>query len=69
MGRIGKYEEYVLMAVKLPKGLRERIDELARTQQGKPITRNGWVVRELARRAKWGEFTPTKKNKEVKEDE
>ena len=67
--RTGKYAKYVHLTLNLPAGLRDRVDELARTQKGSPISRNGWIVRELARRSHWGEFEVAKKKKEVKDNE
>lgn len=66
--RTGKYKNYVRTAVKLPQGLKERIDELARKSD---VKRNGWIVKALAREARWdGTDEPTKrKKKEVKDNE
>ena len=50
------YTGYVVVSVKMPVELRERIDLLVKqsTLQGKKETRNGWIVKRLAREARWG---------------
>ena len=45
------YEDYVVVSVKMPRGLKEKIDQLARKGDR---TRNGWIVRKLASDARWG---------------
>jgi predicted DNA-binding protein len=47
---IMKYTGYVVTSVKMPKELKERIDRLA---AGRGLTRNGWIVKVLAREARW----------------
>lgn len=50
------YTDYVVVSVKMPVGLRERIDLLVKqaTLTGKKETRNRWIVKRLAREARWG---------------
>ena len=45
------YTDYVVVSVKMPKGLKERIDRLALVGG---TTRNGWIMKRLAREARWG---------------
>ena len=45
------YTDYVVVSVKMPRELKERIDRLSK---GKGETRNGWILKRLAREARWG---------------
>ena len=45
------YRDYVVVSVKMPVALREKIDALARKSG---VTRNGWIMKRLAREARWG---------------
>lgn len=45
------YTDYVVVSVKMPKDLKDKIDRLA---HGKGETRNGWILKRLAREARWG---------------
>lgn len=47
-----KYKDYVVVSVKMPRELREKIDRLAK---GHGETRNGWILKRLAREARWGQ--------------
>ena len=45
------YTDYVVVSVKMPRELKEKIDRLARKGEK---TRNGWIMKVLAREARWG---------------
>ena len=45
------YTDYVVVSVKMPRELKEKIDRLSK---GKGETRNGWILKRLAREARWG---------------
>lgn len=51
------YKDYVVVSVKMPQELKDRIDVLARKND---VTRNGWIVKRLVHDARWGDGGGTK---------
>ena len=47
-----KYKDYVVVSVKMPRELRDKIKRLAVASQ---VTFNGWALKRLAREARWGQ--------------
>ena len=46
------YTDYVVVSVKMPRELRDKIKRLVAGKEGG--TFNGWVLKRLAREARWG---------------
>ena len=46
------YKDYIVVSVKMPRELKARIKKLA---AGKGESFNGWVLKRIAREARWGQ--------------
>ena len=47
------YTDYVVVSVKMPRELRDVIKRLVAGKKG--ATFNGWILKRLAREARWGQ--------------